>query len=66
MIGNTESVNVHVGEKGVVRGDLRFEVNLSVAEGADILRHVQKTKKDKNKKVDTEKVKYLEYSQKTS
>ena len=66
MIGNTESVNVHVVEKGVVRGDLRFEVNLSVAEGADILGHVQKTKKDKNKKVDTEKVKYLEYSQKTS
>jgi hypothetical protein len=42
------------------------KVNLSVAEGADILGHVQKTKKDKNKKVDTEKVKYLEYSQKTS
>lgn len=66
IIGNTESVNVHVGEKGVVRGDLRFELNLSVAEGADILGHVQKAKKDKNKKVDTDKVRYLEHNQKAS
>ena len=36
------------------------------AEGADILGHVQKAKKDKNKKVDTDKVKYLEHSQKAS
>ena len=64
MIGNTDSVSVHVGEKGVVRGDLKFETNLSVAEGADILGHVQKTKKDKAKKVDTDKVRYLEYNQK--
>jgi cytoskeletal protein CcmA (bactofilin family) len=55
-----------VGEKGVVRGDLRFETNLSVAEGADILGHVQKVKKDKAKKVDTEKVRYLEHNQKAS
>ena len=66
MIGNTISLNIHVGEKGVVRGDLRFESNFSVAEGADILGHVQKAKKDKNKKFDTEKVKYLEHSQKAS
>ena len=66
MIGNTISLNIHVGEKGVVRGDLRFESNLSVAEGADILGHVQKAKKDKNKKIDTDKVKYLEHSQKAS
>ena len=66
MIGNTDSVSVHVGEKGVVRGDLKFETNLSVAEGADILGHVQKAKKDKNKKVDTEKVRYLEHNQKAS
>lgn len=66
MVGNTDCVNLHVGEKGVVRGDLRFETNLSVAEGADILGHVQKVKKDKNKKVDTEKVRYLEHNQKTS
>ena len=66
MIGNTISLNIHVGEKGVVRGDLRFESNFSVAEGADILGHVQKAKKDKNKKVDTDKVKYLEHSQKAS
>ncbi len=66
MIGNTDCVNLHVGEKGVVRGDLRFETNLSVAEGADILGHVQKAKKDKNKKVDTDKVRYLEHNQKAS
>ena len=66
MIGNTDCESVHVGEKGVVRGDLRFETNLSVAEGADILGHVQKAKKDKNKKVDTEKVRYLEHNQKAS
>ena len=64
MIGNSDSVSVHVGEKGVVKGDLKFEVSLSVAEGADILGHVQKTKKDKSKKVDTDKVRYLEYNQK--
>ena len=66
MIGNTDCISVHVGEKGVVRGDLKFETNLSVAEGADILGHVQKAKKDKNKKVDTEKVRYLEHNQKAS
>ncbi len=66
MIGNTDSANVYVGEIGVVRGDLKFESNLSVAEGADISGHVQKAKKDKNKKVDTEKVKYLEHGQKAS
>jgi cytoskeletal protein CcmA (bactofilin family) len=66
MLGNTSSLNIHVGEKGVVRGDLRFEENLSVNEGADILGHVQKAKKDKNKKVDTEKVRYLEHNQKAS
>jgi len=66
MIGNTDCVNLHVGEKGVVRGDLRFETNLSVAEGADILGHVQKVKKDKTKKVDTDKVRYLEHSQRAS
>lgn len=66
ILGNISSLNIHVGEKGVVRGDLRFEENLSVNEGADILGHVQKAKKDKNKKVDTDKVKYLEHSQKAS
>ncbi len=66
MLGNTSSLNIHCGEKAVVRGDLRFEVNLSVAEGADILGHVQKAKKDKNKKVDSEKVRYLEHNQKAS
>ena len=66
MLGNTTSLNIHVGEKGVVRGDLRFESNLSVAEGADILGHVQKAKKDKNKKFDTEKVRYLEHNQRAS
>jgi len=66
MLGNTSSENIHVGEKGVVRGDLRFEINFSVAEGADILGHVQKAKKDKNKKVDSEKVRYLEHNQKAS
>ena len=66
MIGNTDSVSVYVGEKGVVKGDLKFEVSLSVAEGANILGHVQKVKKDNNKKVDTEKVRYLEHNKKVS
>jgi cytoskeletal protein CcmA (bactofilin family) len=66
MLGNTSSENIHCGEKAVVRGDLRFEINFSVAEGADILGHVQKAKKDKNKKVDREKVRYLEHNQKAS
>ncbi|MFM8422925.1 MAG: polymer-forming cytoskeletal protein [Candidatus Fonsibacter sp.] len=66
MLGNTSSLNIHVGEKGVVRGDLRFEINLSVAEGADVLGYVQKAKKDKNKKVDNEKVRYLEHNQRAS
>ena len=66
MIGNTDSVSVHVGEKGVVKGDLKFEVSLSVAEGANILGYVQKVKKDNNKKVDTEKVRYLEHNKKVS
>jgi cytoskeletal protein CcmA (bactofilin family) len=66
MLGNTSSFSIHVGEKGVVRGDLRFENNLSVAEGADISSHVQKIKKDKHKKVDTDKVRYLEHNQKVS
>jgi cytoskeletal protein CcmA (bactofilin family) len=64
MIGNTVSSTVHVGEKGVVRGNLKFDVSLSVAEGANILGYVQKTKKDKAEKVDTDKVRYLEYNQK--
>ena len=55
-----------MGEKGVVEGDLKFDVSLSVAEGADILGHVQKVKKDNNKKVDTEKVRYLEHNKKVS
>jgi cytoskeletal protein CcmA (bactofilin family) len=66
MIGNTISLNIHVGEKGVVRGDLRFEENLSVNEGADILGHVQKAKKDKNKKFDSDKIRYLEHNQRAS
>ena len=66
MLGNTSSLNVHVGEKGVVRGDLRFEENLSVNEGADILGHVQKAKKDKNKKFDSDKIRYLEHNQRAS
>ncbi|MEY3907477.1 MAG: Polymer-forming cytoskeletal [Pseudomonadota bacterium] len=66
MLGNTSSLNIHVGEKGVVRGDLRFEENLSVNEGADILGHVQKAKKDKNKKFDSDKIRYLEHNQRAS
>ena len=66
MIGNTDCVSLKVSKKGVVRGDLKFDVSLSVAEGSDILGHVQKAKKDKNKKVDTEKVRYLEHNQKAS
>lgn len=66
MLGNTISSNIHVGEKAVVRGDLRFELNLSVAEGADVIGHVRKAKRDKAKNADTEKVKYLEHSQKAS
>lgn len=65
MLGNTISSNIHVGEKGVVRGDLRFDSNFSVAEGADIIGYVQKSKKDKSK-VDTDKVRYLEHNQKAS
>ena len=65
MLGNTISSNIHVGAKGVVRGDLRFDSNFSVAEGADIIGHVQKSKKDKFK-VDTDKVRYLEHNQKAS
>jgi len=62
MVGNIESVNIHVGNKGVVRGDLRFESNLSILEGADIFGHVQKNKKEKAKRSDTDKVKYLEHN----
>lgn len=66
MLGNVSSTDIHVGAQGLVRGDLKFETNLSVTEGADILGHVQKAKKDKVKKVDNEKVKYLQYNQKAS
>jgi cytoskeletal protein CcmA (bactofilin family) len=66
MLGNTSSLNIHVGGKGLVRGDLKFEENFSVAEGAHISGHVQKIKKDKNKKFDTDKVKYLEHNKKAS
>ena len=66
MLGNLSSIDIHVGAQGLVRGDLKFETNLSVAEGADILGYVQKVKKDKAKKVDTEKVKYLQHNQKAS
>jgi cytoskeletal protein CcmA (bactofilin family) len=62
MVGNIESVNIHIGNKGVVRGDLRFESNLSILEGADISGHVQKNKKEKTKRSDTDKVKYLEHN----
>jgi cytoskeletal protein CcmA (bactofilin family) len=65
MLGNTSSLNIHVGGKALVRGDLRFEENFSVAEGANISGHVQKIKKD-NKKFDTDKVKYLEHNKKAS
>jgi cytoskeletal protein CcmA (bactofilin family) len=66
MLGNVSSFNIHVGEKALVRGDLKFEENFSVAEGANISGHVQKIKKDKNKKFDTDKVRYLEHNQKAS
>jgi cytoskeletal protein CcmA (bactofilin family) len=66
MLGNTSSLNIHVGGNGLVRGDLRFEDNFSVAEGANISGHVQKIKKDKNKKFDTDKVQYLEHNKKAS
>jgi cytoskeletal protein CcmA (bactofilin family) len=62
MIGNIESVNILIGDKAIVRGDLRFENNLVVLEGADISGHVQKNKKEKIKRSDTEKVKYLEHN----
>ena len=62
IVGNIESANIHIGNKGVVRGDLRFENNLTVLEGADISGHVQKNKKEKIKRSDTDKVKYLEHN----
>jgi cytoskeletal protein CcmA (bactofilin family) len=62
MVGNIESANIHIGEKGIVRGDLHFENNLTVLEGADISGHVQKNKKEKIKRSDTDKVKYLEHN----
>jgi len=62
IIGNIDSVNIHVGERGVVRGNLHFETNLTVLQGADISGHVQKNKKEKIKKADTDKVKYLEHN----
>ena len=62
IVGNIDSVNIHVGEKGVVRGNLHFETNLTVLQGADISGHVQKSKKEKIKKADTDKVKYLEHN----
>ena len=62
MVGNIESQNILIGEKGIVRGDLHFENNLTVLEGADISGHVQKNKKEKTKRSDTDKVKYLEHN----
>jgi len=62
MVGNIESVNIYIGGKGVVRGNLRFENNLTVLEGADIFGHVQKNKKEKIKRLDSDKVKYLEHN----
>ena len=62
MVGNIESVNIYIGGKGVVRGNLRFENNLTVLEGADISGHVQKNKKEKIKRLDSDKVKYLEHN----
>ena len=62
MVGNIESVNIYIGGKGVVRGNLRFENNLTVLEGADISSHVQKNKKEKIKRLDSDKVKYLEHN----
>lgn len=62
MAGNIESENILIGKKGIVRGDLHFEDNLTVLEGADISGHVQKNKKEKTKRSDTDKVKYLEHN----
>ena len=62
MMGNIDSKNIYIGDKGVVRGNLHFENNLNVLEGADISGHVQKNKKDKVKRSDTDKVKYLEHN----
>ena len=62
MMGNIDSKNIYIGNKGVVRGNLHFENNLTVLEGADISGHVQKNKKDKVKRSDTDKVKYLEHN----
>jgi len=62
MVGNIWSVNIYIGGKGVVRGNLRFENNLTVLEGADISGHVQKNKKEKIKRLDSDKVKYLEHN----
>jgi cytoskeletal protein CcmA (bactofilin family) len=64
--GNIESQDIHLGEKAIVKGDLNFENNLSVLAGADILGRVQKIKKDKFKKVDTDKVKYLDHTKAAS
>lgn len=49
IIRNIESANIYIGEKGIVRGDLHFENNLTVLEGADISVHVQKNKQEKLK-----------------
>ena len=62
MMSNIDSKNIYIGDKGVVRGNLHFENNLNVLEGADISGHVQKNKKDKVKRSDTDKVKYLEHN----
>jgi len=62
MVGNIESENILIGKKGIVREDLHFENNLTVLEGADISGHVQKNKKEKTKRSDTDKVKYLEHN----
>jgi cytoskeletal protein CcmA (bactofilin family) len=62
MVGNIDSKNIYIGNKGVIRGNLHFENNLTVLEGADIFGHVQKNKKDKVKRSDTDKVKYLEHN----
>ena len=62
IMGNIDSKNIYIGDKGVVRGNLHFENNLTVLEGADISGHVQKNKKDKVKRSDADKVKYLEHN----
>ena len=36
-MGNIDSKNIYIGNKGVVRGNLHFENNLTVLEGADIV-----------------------------